>query len=164
MFLISKCRGDWDLGLRTTSGLAFGKPQRNDKFRFFLRRNTFFCRKSPLRCGSPNASPEVVHRLDLSLLYILILGTYSKFAQKNNFLSLGVCFLQPCSSAGRMIAVSRSRLQYYWRIVSFPQQKVRWNAFWTGFHWESAFVREIPNPTLINTLKLKKKGKQVWGA
>jgi len=55
-----KCRGDQDLGLWTTSRLAFGEPQRNDKFRFFLRRNTFFFRKSPLRCGSPNASPEVV--------------------------------------------------------------------------------------------------------
>ena len=32
------------------------------KKRFFLRRNTFFPRKSPLRCGSPNASPKVVHR------------------------------------------------------------------------------------------------------
>jgi len=28
--------------------------------------------------------------LDLSLLYILILGTYSKFARKINFLALGV--------------------------------------------------------------------------
>ena len=61
MILISKCREDRDLGLCTTSGLAFGEPQRNDKFRFFLRRNTFFSRKSPLRCGSPNVSPEVVH-------------------------------------------------------------------------------------------------------
>jgi len=42
MFLISKCRGDQDLGLCTTSGLAFGEPQRNDKFRFFLHRNAFF--------------------------------------------------------------------------------------------------------------------------
>ena len=45
MFPISKCRGDRDLGLYTTSGLAFREPQRNDKFRFFLRRNTFFFRK-----------------------------------------------------------------------------------------------------------------------
>ena len=61
-FIISKCSGDWDLGLCTTSGLAFGQPQRSVKIRFFLRRNTFFSRKLPLRCGSPNASPEVVHR------------------------------------------------------------------------------------------------------
>jgi len=41
MFLKSKCRGDWDLGLCTTLVLAFGEPQRNGKIRFFLRRNTF---------------------------------------------------------------------------------------------------------------------------
>ena len=42
MFLMSKCRGDRNLGLCTTSGLAFGQPQHHDKIRFFLRRNTFF--------------------------------------------------------------------------------------------------------------------------
>jgi len=80
MFLISKCRGDRDLGLCTTSGLAFGEPQRNDKFRFFMRRNTFFFRKSPLRCNAVDLKPHVPKLcidLDLSLLYILILGTYS---------------------------------------------------------------------------------------
>jgi len=60
MFLLSKCRGHWDLCLCTTSGLAFGEPQGNSKIRF-LCQNTFFPRKSPLRCGSPNASPKVVH-------------------------------------------------------------------------------------------------------
>jgi len=62
MFHISKCRGDWDLGLCTTSGLAFGEPQRSGDFR---GKNVFRRRKNlilPLRCGSPNASPEVVHR------------------------------------------------------------------------------------------------------
>jgi len=34
----------------------------NSKIRFFLRQNTFFPRKSPLRIGFPNASTEVVHR------------------------------------------------------------------------------------------------------
>ena len=62
MFLEAKCRGDWDLSLCTTSGLVFGEPRRNGKIRFFLRRNTFFSGKSPLRRGSPNTSPEVVHR------------------------------------------------------------------------------------------------------
>jgi len=120
-------------------------------------RKFLFSRKSPLRIGSPNASPEVVHRptsqsplhfyirkiqqirskkacfdagkigfchcaavlqtqvpklcTDLdpspSLLYILIVGIYSKFARKTHFLVLSVCFLQPCSSAGRRIAASR---------------------------------------------------------
>jgi len=60
------------------------------KIRFSLRRNTFFPRKSPLRIGSPNASPEVVHRPRSPLLYILILGTCSKFARKNDFLALSV--------------------------------------------------------------------------
>jgi len=63
MFLMSKCRGDRDLSLCTTSVLAFGEAQRNGTIRFFLRRNTFFFRKSPLRICSPNASTEVVHRL-----------------------------------------------------------------------------------------------------
>jgi len=47
--------------------------------------------------------PRLCTALDLSLLYILILGTYSKFAWKNNFLALGVCFPQFCSSAGRRL-------------------------------------------------------------
>jgi len=62
MFLMSKCRRDQDLGLCTTLVFAFGEPQRNGKIRFFLRRNTVFSRIMPLRCGSPNASTEVVHR------------------------------------------------------------------------------------------------------
>jgi len=33
MFLMSKCRGDRDLGLCTTSVLAFEEPQRNSKIR-----------------------------------------------------------------------------------------------------------------------------------
>ena len=33
MFLISKCRGDWDLSLCTTSGLVFGEPMRSGDFR-----------------------------------------------------------------------------------------------------------------------------------
>jgi len=51
--------------------------------------------------------PKLCTNLDLSLLYILILGTYSTFARKNNFLALGVCFPQPCSSTGRIFAASR---------------------------------------------------------
>jgi len=62
MFLISKCRGDLDLGLCTISELALEEPKRNGKIRFFLRRNTFFSSEFPLRFGSSSASPEVVHR------------------------------------------------------------------------------------------------------
>jgi len=63
MFIISQCRGDRDLSLCTTSVLAFGEPQRNGKI---WGKNVFRRRKNrilPLRCGSPNASTEVVHRL-----------------------------------------------------------------------------------------------------
>jgi len=62
MFLISKCRRERDLGLCTSSGFACREPQRNCTIRFFLRRNSFFFRKSPLRIGSRHANPEVVHR------------------------------------------------------------------------------------------------------
>ena len=52
--------------------------------------------------------PKLCTALDLGLLYILILGTYSRFARKHNFLSesVGVCFPQLCSSAGRRFAAS----------------------------------------------------------
>jgi len=62
MFLISKCRGDRDLGLCTTSGLTIGEPRRNGDS---PKKNVFRRSKNrilSLRCGSPNASPEVVHR------------------------------------------------------------------------------------------------------
>ena len=61
--------------------------------------------------------PKKCTDLDLSLLYILTSGIYSKFARENNSLALGVCFPQPCSSAGRRFAASRSRLKNYQRIV-----------------------------------------------
>jgi len=67
--------------------------------------------------------PKLYTDLDLKLLYILILGTCSKFTQKHHFQALGVYFPPPYSSAGRMFTAPRSRLQYYWQIVAFPQQK-----------------------------------------
>ena len=69
--------------------------------------------------------PKKCIDLDLSLLNFLILGTHSKFALQNNFLAPSMCFQQPCSSAGRGFAASRSRLQNYPRIVSFTRQKNR---------------------------------------
>jgi len=123
MFLISKCRGDRDPGLCPTSVLAFGDPQRDGKIRkktCFDLRKTGFC-----HCAAvlQTQVPKLCTALDLGLLFILIFGTCSKFARKNNFLALCICFPQPCSSAGRRFAASRSRLQNYRRIVSFPQQK-----------------------------------------
>jgi len=64
-------------------------------------------------------------------------------------LALSICFTQTSWSAGRIFAMSKSRLLYYYqRIVWFPQHRIRWNTWCTGFHWESAFVREMPNLSL----------------
>ena len=61
IFHYAKCRGDWDLGLYTTSVLALGERMRDGKIR---GKNVFRRRKNrilPLRCGSPSASTEVVY-------------------------------------------------------------------------------------------------------
>jgi len=53
----------------------------------FRRRKIGFCHcTSVLKAQVPKLCTD----LDLSLLYILILGTYSKFARKIIFLALGV--------------------------------------------------------------------------
>jgi len=49
MFLISKCRGDRDLGLCTTSVLAFGEPQCDGKIRGGKRVLTFKKRILPFQ-------------------------------------------------------------------------------------------------------------------
>jgi len=51
MFLMSKCRGELDLGLCMTSVLAKRMPLRSADFRRILRPNTFENRKSALRSG-----------------------------------------------------------------------------------------------------------------
>ena len=62
--------------------------------------------------------------LDLTLRYILILGTYGRFARKSKMIALGVCLPQTRSSADRRFAASRSRLDYYRRIVLCSQQQI----------------------------------------
>jgi len=81
-FLISKGRADSDLfrsffgSFRSAMAIfSAGEP------RFFSEvalTQRFSFRKYPKKCTD----------LDLSLLYILVSGTHSKFARKNNFLSL----------------------------------------------------------------------------
>jgi len=85
MFLISKFRGVSDLGVCTTSGLAFGKPRRSGDFR---KKTCFDAGKIGIWHCAAVLQTQVLKLctdLDLSLLYILILGTYSKFARKINF-------------------------------------------------------------------------------
>jgi len=62
--------------------------------------------------------PKLCTELDSAVLYILILGTCSKFARQNMMLALGVSFPQTCLSAGRRFAASRSRLHYYHQVES----------------------------------------------
>ena len=57
-------------------------PQRKDKIRLFLRQNTFFFGSRHCASVLQTKVPKLCTDLDLSLLYILTLGTYSKFAQK----------------------------------------------------------------------------------
>ena len=69
--------------------------------------------------------PKFCIDLDLTLPYILIIKTYGRFARENKLLALGGCVSQTCSSAGRMFAASRSCLDYYRRIIPFPQHPLR---------------------------------------
>jgi len=72
--------------------------------------------------------PKSCTNLNPTLLYISILRTHTKFIRKNKMLALGACFPEPCSSDGRRFAASRSRLNHYQTIGSFPQERIRWNA------------------------------------
>jgi len=106
----------------------------------FCGRNTFF--PGSCHCAAVLFSqvPKKCTDLHLSLLHILILGTYSKFARsEKNFLALGVKFPQSsgCSSAGRRFAASRSRLQYYRRIASFPKK----NSMKCAVNWIPLTIR-----------------------
>jgi len=58
------------------------------KSNFFCGRNAFFFGSRFYSAVLFSQVPKKCTDLDLSLLYNLILGTYSKFASKNNFLSL----------------------------------------------------------------------------
>ena len=112
MFWESKFRGQshWHLGLRTPSVLAKRMPLRGGDFRL---KNVFgrkICQNLPMRSGIFLQVQKLCTDLNLTLLYILVLGTYGKFTRKNIFLALCVCFPQLWSSAGRRFAASKSSL------------------------------------------------------
>jgi len=141
--LISKSRQQVDVGLCTTSALA--KKMLTIIVNFKLK--NFFGRKIGQNCQCAAAFSLPMLRLgtdlDPTLLYILILGTYRRFERGNDFLALGVSFPQPCSSAGRMFADSRSRLHYYPRIVSFPQKGI----WWCLVNWIPLRIRDYSRNT-----------------
>jgi len=72
--------------------------------------------------------PTKCTALDFALQYILIVGTQGKFAMKNSFEALGVCFPQTCSSTGSMFAASTSRSNHHRPIGSLPQRWIRFKA------------------------------------
>jgi len=135
LFLMSKCREESDLGLCMTSGFAKRMPLRSTDFQFWNVFGGKIRRKSALRSG------------------ILIV-------QKFKMLALGVCLPQLCPSACSRFAPSRSRLNHYRTIDSFPRKRTWWNALWTGFFWirtldsnrthpylNKRFVQEIETPS-----------------
>jgi len=121
MFWISKCRGDWNLGLCTLWVLVKENHCAMSDSDFLCGRNTSFFGSHHCAVVLFSKVPKHCTYINLSLLCILILlihvessinhlRKYIKFSRKNNFLALGVCFPQPCSSAGSMFAASESRL------------------------------------------------------
>ena len=78
MFLMSKCRGDWDLGLCTFWVLAKREALRNAKFWFFCGRNTFFFWSRHCAGVLFSQVPKKCTDLDFSLIYILTLQIKSE--------------------------------------------------------------------------------------
>jgi len=156
MFLISKCRGDQDLGLYTILVLAFGEPQRNGKIRFFLRQNTFFFRILPLRYISPDSSTVVVTDLDLGLLYILISETYGEFARK--IISWRSVF--PFRTSARALAAGLPRQDHVYKtmmkyVVNWIPLRIHVRSRNTQPHLKGG-----PEPTILDDSYLwKKRGK-----
>jgi len=123
MFPMMKCRGKSELGLCMTSVIAKRMPLLSADFRRILRLNTLKNRKSALRSRFSLEVPKSCTDLDPTLLYISKLGRYSKFVRKDKMLALGVCLPQPCPSAGRRFAASRSRLNRYYQFFRFYNNK-----------------------------------------
>ena len=115
MLLKSKCRGDWlhwDLGRCTFWVLTKREALRNSKFRiFFGGRNTCFFGSRHGTAVLFSQVPKKCTDLDLSLLYILISGTYSKLNLKNDFLALSVCIRSPA----RALAASLPRQDHVYK-------------------------------------------------
>jgi len=72
----------------------------------------------------------------------------ANFAQENKMLALGVCFPQPCSSAGHRFAASRSHwhLHYYQPSCLFPEKQVM-NCLVNWIQLRIVFARKMPNLT-----------------
>ena len=123
------------------------------------------------RCASvlQTQVPKLCTALDLSLLYILILGTYSTFARKNNFLALGVyCPAAPlerrpqvcrvkitCTKlpTNRFVSTTKISMKY---VVNWIPLRIRVRSRYTQPHLNVSYS-SCWGYSLINTSKLKKK-------
>jgi len=65
-------------------------------------------------------------------------------------IAIDVCFTQTCLSAGHRF-VCRVKITFILLLTNRFVWQIRCNALYTGFYWEFAFVRVIPNPTLMNS-------------
>jgi len=81
VFSISKIRGESDLGLYTTLGLAKTFPLCGGAFRQILWSNTSWIGSCHLAAALILQFPNLYTDLDPTLLYILILIVYSKLAR-----------------------------------------------------------------------------------
>jgi len=129
-----------------------GTAQCTAAFRFLNAFGRKIRRKSALRSSILLASHELINScnsctdLDKTLLYISISGTYSKCVRDPTKIALGVCLPQPCPSAGRMFAASRSRLNQYCSIDSFPQKTHSMKYFenWIPLNPHARFSQTLP--------------------
>jgi len=146
---MSTCRGEWDLGLCTFPGLglcththAHTHTHPGLAKRMRLCTADEFCGQHVLNSEVGTAQPNSFRKylrkcvcvsvcvsekctdLDLKLLYVWTLGTYTKFAWNNNMVPLGVGFPQACWSAGCTFAASRWRVDSLWSIASVAHQPI----------------------------------------
>ena len=126
MFRMSKCRGEFDLGLCMTSVLAKRMPLRSADLRFLNVLGHKIRRRSALRSGIFFASTEVMHRLRSDFrLHFDIKNTWQIRTEKRN---ASARHWLAHHAERRMFATSRSRLNHCWTIDLFPQKRTRSNA------------------------------------
>jgi len=127
--LISKYRGESDLDLCLTMGLEKRMPLHSGDFRFQNIFGRKICWKLPVQSGILFASPDVTHRpCGASIQLSPTFRHWERVTVLLKMQSLGICFPQQCSSAGRRFAASRSRSNYSKKIGSFPHKRIRQSA------------------------------------
>ena len=136
------CRGESDLDQCMTSVLAKRIPLHSADFWFLNVFGRKICWMSTLRSGILFASPEVMHRPRSDTPLYFDIWNMWQIRTEKLILVLGVCLTQPCPSAGRRFATSRSCFKHNWTIHSFAHKSIRWNA--------TKYARDFqPNPTLL---------------